>query len=168
MSEQNVPDALALPEEKRAYSAPKRVWFLRYGIWILGLVLTALVVTRITLYSGYVARDRNSAIRFVDEFHERINAGKYEQIYEDTDEGLNDMTSLESMESTMQTLGERFGKFKDVSESAITVNFIGPYQPRVICHSVFERGDVTETFEFLKEGDKLQLLRYWAMPRMAK
>lgn len=127
-----------------------------------------LVISRLTLHRGYVEDDKRTSIRLVEQFHLRMNAGQFDQIYDDYDESLKNAKTREEEVKSLQELSSHFGAFKSVSDSEMNV-IVGPMvEVRAAYNSTFEKGDATELFGFLRRGHELKLALYQVSPGTAK
>jgi hypothetical protein len=76
---------LLTPEESQGLVSRTWLW-LRYNWkWMVGLFLAGLVISRFDLHFGYVDEEKKEAVRLIEQFHERMNAEQFEQIYDDAD-----------------------------------------------------------------------------------
>jgi hypothetical protein len=151
---------LAIPGEKRAYFDSQRSWLARKWIWLVGALLILLVASRATLHRGYIEEDKRTATKLIEQFHERMNEGQFDQIYDAYDSSLKNVMSREVAVQGLQEVSDQFGAFKAVSDSEMNV-ILGPrVEVRAAYNSTFEKGDATELFGFLRRGHDLKLAIY--------
>ena len=159
---------LAIPNEKRAGTG--RGWNTRTWIWLVSVlfVLMLLVLSQVKLHRGYIADDKRTATRLIELFHERVNAGQFNEIYEEYDQTLKSAMTREVAVQSLQEISNQFGAFKAVTDSETNV-IVGPtVEVRAAYHSTFEKGDATELFGFLRRGDQLRLAIYQVYPSTKK
>lgn len=60
-------------------------WCKRNYKWLLGIVLTGLVLSRMHVHLGYIDKDKQETAELIDQFHQRMNMEQYDQIYIDAD-----------------------------------------------------------------------------------
>lgn len=159
---------LAIPNEKRAGTGRGR--FTRRWIWLASalFVLMMLVLSHVKLHRGYVADDKRTATRLIERFHERLNAGQFNEIYEEHDQTLKSAMTREIAIQSLQEITNRFGTFKAVTDSETNV-IVGPtVEARAAYNSTFAKDDATELFEFLRRGDELKLAIYQIYPGTKK
>lgn len=163
-----LPADLTIPDDKRAISNSKRGWLARKWIWLLGAVLVLLVISRVTLHRGYIEDDKRSATTLIKQFHQRLNDGQFERIYETYDESLKNAMTREAAVQGLQEVSNRFGAFKAVSDSEMSVIGGPTVEVRAAYNSTFAKGDVTEVFGFLRRGHDLKLAFYQVSAGTAK
>jgi hypothetical protein len=147
-----------------AEAAPTQGWVGRNWKWILVLFIAALAVSRFSLHLGYVDQDKNVAAKLIEQFHERINAGRFEEIYDDAHPAFRNALSKQDWLRHMQENRDHYGLFRAAKSSKLNVIMGNPVQIRAAYVSTFDKGDATELFSFAREGQKVQLLIYGISP----
>ena len=75
--------ALFTPDPTDSSTAEVRPWFQQNWKWIVTLVFACLTISRFTVHFGYIDEDKKQAAKLINQFHDRINAGQFDQIYDD-------------------------------------------------------------------------------------
>ena len=145
-------------------ASPIQGWVGRNWKWILFLLVVALLLSRFTLHLGYVDDDKKLTTKLIEQFHERMNAGRYEEIYDDAHPAFRNALSKQAWLRHMQEDREQYGLFRAARSSKLNVLMGVPVQIRAAYVSTFDKGDVTELFGFAREGHKVQLLMYGVSP----
>ena len=159
----------AIPDEKRADSDSQRGWLTRNWMWLAGVLLVLFVLSRVTLHRGYIEDDKRFATRLIAQFHQRMNAGQLDQIYDAYDQSLKNVKTREEELQSLREVSSQFGAFKSVADSEMNVIVEVPMtQVRAAYNSNFEKGDVTELFAFVRRGHDLKLAFYQVSPGTAK
>jgi hypothetical protein len=154
----------AINVETKSPASPTRGWLGRNWKWILVLSAAVLVLSRFTLHRGYVDEDKTLAAKLIEKFHERLNTGHFEEIYDDAHPAFRNALSKQEWLRHMQENRERYGLFKAARSSRLNVVMGAPVQIRGVYYSTFDKGEATELFSFAKEGHKVQLLIYGISP----
>jgi hypothetical protein len=137
----------------------------------LRLVLALLVLTpacSISIKPGYIEDDKKSAEAAIDKFHEQFNSGQYQEIYNDAHDAFKRAIKQSDALSRMAETADRFGKMEHVDNREMNVIIGAPIQVRAVYETKFEKGDSTEVFLFLKDGDAVRLAMYQIFPGKAK
>ena len=150
--------------KSESLETPQKGWLRRNWKWGIVLILAAIVVSRFTFHVGYIDQDKSEALKQIGQFHERMNAERFDDIYDSADPALKSVLSREDFLKRMQETRERFGNFRTVKASKLNVVMGAPVQTRAACYSSFEKADATELFSFAREGHQLQLLIYGIKP----
>jgi hypothetical protein len=151
-----------IPEE--FLSKPTGLWFHHNWKWLFGLLLAGLLLSRFTVHFGYVDDDKKQAAKLIEQFHDRMNTERFDEIYEDAHPAFRKSLSKEEWLRQMQENRQQYGPFKMTSSSKINVIMGAPVQIRAAYNSTFEKGEATELFGFAREGHKVQLLIYGISP----
>jgi hypothetical protein len=155
---------LSTPAEIPGRVRPVPLWFRRNGKWILALVLAGLVVSRFNLHLGYIDDDKRQTAKLIEQFHERMNTGQFDEIYADAHPAFRKSLTAQEWLHHMADAREQYGKFETMRSSRFNVIMGAPVQIRAAYTSTFEKGEATELFSFAREGNKVQLLIYGISP----
>lgn len=143
-------------------------WFRRNLKWIgilaflflAGLVLWRSGVGFSFLAGGWLNEDEKQALKMVELFHERMNAGHFDETCDDAHPAFRQAESRQEWLRHMKETRVAYGLYRLRRSQTLKVIMGPPVQVRVYYESTFEQGDATETFSFARDGDKLQLLEY--------
>src|SRR5690242_19529035 len=96
------PILMSPPELGQSEALQSGTWFARNWAWCVpaGLLLTivwAWVMFRPTIHPGYFEDDQKEATEAIAQFHSRIIASQFDQIYRDADASLKGAQSKESL-----------------------------------------------------------------------
>lgn len=156
--------ALFTPDPTDSSTAEVRPWFQQNWKWIVTLVFACLTISRFTVHFGYIDEDKKQAAKLINQFHDRINAGQFDQIYDDAHATLRNSLTRQEWLIYMQETRDQFGRFKKVSSSQLNVVMTAPVQIRAACNSTFEEGEAAELFNLVREDDNVELLAYGICP----
>lgn len=143
-------------------------WFRRNLKWIgilaflflAGLVLWRSGVNFSFLAGGWLGKDEKQALEMVKLFHERMNAGHFDEMYDEAYPAFRDDVSRQQWLRIMNKTREQYGLYRARRSQTLKVIMGPPLQVRVTYEATFEHGDARETFSFARHGDELQLLEY--------
>ena len=143
---------------------PTSQWFRRNRKWIsiiAFLFLAGLVLWRLGVGFSFLDEDEKQALEMVELFHERMNAGHFDEVYDDAHPAFRHEISRQEWLRHMKETREDLGLYR--AKRSFNVNAIvgPPVQVSVSYESTFEQGYGTEEFSFARKGDKLQLLKYF-------
>ena len=141
----------------------RRILIVILCLTAIGLLLLFLPI-HFNVHRGYVMRDRNETIRLIEEFHDRLNRGQFDQIYENASSALQLSSGHQGVTGTMQQINQNYGAFQRVESSKVEVVMSGPVEIRAVYDSVFEKGRATERFVFVIEGNDIRLRTYFVSP----
>ncbi len=150
--------------DNQSLETTQKGWLRRNWKWGVLLILAAIVVSRFTFHVGYVDEDKREAVEMIGQFHQRMNAGRFDDIYDELDPAFKKALSREDFLKHMQETSEQYGQFRAVKASKLNVIMGAPVQTRAGCYSIFEKGEATEFFSYSREGHHLQLLIYGIYP----
>ena len=121
-----------------------------------------LLLSRISIHFGYFAEDKDRTAKLIAQFHARMNAGQFDEIYDDACIDFRNSQSRDYLIDAMRKSRDEFGIFRKIESSNIDVVVNAPVQVRAVYDSVFENGEATERFIFVEDnkGQKIQLLFY--------
>ena len=121
----------------------------------------ALVACDVSVKAGYFEKDKASALARAAEFHRLYNAGAYDGIYEMGAPALKNAVTREQFVASAQASAEQLGKQKSSVLAAATCF---PNEVRLVYHSEFEKGKVTEWMAWAVPSDKAFLVLYRVSP----
>ncbi len=150
--------------ETKSPAPPTRSWVGRNWKWVLVLAAAVLVLSRFSFHPGYVDDDKTLTVKLIAQFHERMNAQHFEEIYDDAHPAFRNALNKQEWLRHMQETREQYGLFKAARSSKINVVMGAPVQIRAAYYSTFDKGEATELFSFAREGHKVQLLIYGISP----
>ena len=143
------PDGQAVPPSRRAF--PK--WLIALGIVLL---LTVLWKCGSALYEG-----RGLANAFVQDFHQKLNNGQFEEIYNAADQGFMSAGKQEDLVKVFEVVHTKLGNASGQTLTNLQINssakgtfLTGQY------NTTFDRGAAVETFVWVKSGSILRLYNY--------
>lgn len=128
-----------------------RVWWA-----ILLLTLTIAGTSSCSLTKG-----KGIAEAAVKKFHDQYNAGKFGDIYQDTDDQFKKVTSEKELVDLLQAVQRKLGAVKTAKSSGWGVNTTTAGTMATLSYDVdFNEGRGTEQFVFHINGDTARLVRY--------
>jgi hypothetical protein len=116
---------------------------------------------------GDINTDKEIAERAVAQFHSRLDAQQYREIYNDADDLLRNTASEADLIASISQTHERWGKVQQTTQSGAKVLPGNPTQVRFIYNTKFEKGDATETCIWLVKDNKATLANYRNFPGTA-
>jgi hypothetical protein len=142
--------------------APNRLPRQPKVLWKWSLVLSALVMVVLAwqcgsaLHQGHVLAD--SA---VGEFHRRLNAGLYEEICREADEGLAGEARHAELVKFLEGVHNKLGDAGVSSQINMRVN-ASTFGSSVVAqyNTTFAQGSAVETFTWVKKSNSLRLYGY--------
>src|SRR5262249_45779082 len=123
------------------------------GVLVIASLLGSCTPTSISVKPGYFEEDKKVTARAIEQFHNRINAGQVDEIYNNASSDFRRAQGRDGLSRAMQETRSRFGKFERVTFSELNVIMGAPVQIRAVYNSVFEKGETTELFVFVKQDD---------------
>jgi hypothetical protein len=144
----------SVPDPARVAPAKRVLWK-----WSAAVVALLLVFLMWRCGSALV-QGRKLADAAVKQFHERLNAGNFEEIYRDADEGFrgqNHDNSIKLLEAVHNKLGLAGTATQD--NLRVDTNTLGTFLTAQYS-TVFAAGAATEMFTWKKSGEILKLYRY--------
>lgn len=127
---------------------------------IIGLLLIGGCSFNAYVSPGNIEADKKVTVSEIQLFHEHFNNEQYLEICEKASEYLWQGQGKEATIKTFNEAHKALGKYGKVKDSRIKVIVGTPVQIRVIYISSFDSGDVTELFNFVKEGNRVKLASY--------
>ena len=162
------PTGLEIADDRRAGSNSQRRWLNRNWIWLVGALLLLLAISRVTVHVGYIEDEKRTATRLIQQFHQRMNEGQFDRIYDEYDPSLKNAMTREAAVQGLREVSNQFGACKAVSDSEMNV-IVGPtVEVRAAYNSTFEKADATELFSFVRRGHELKLAIYQVSHGTAK
>jgi hypothetical protein len=143
-----------------------RTWLARNWKWCLpvAILLTIgwvwLPRPRLEVHLGYFEQDKRETEQAIAQLHARLGARQFDQIYRDADPMMKNAQSKEALIRAMQETRDKYGEFRQVTNSQMNVIVGNPVQVRAVYNSTFERGKATEMITFIRHGDSLNLAYY--------
>ena len=147
---------------------PTSQWFRRNLKWIglfAFLFLAGLVLWRVGVGFSFLDNDEKQALEMVELFHERMNAGHFDEVYDDAHPAFRHEISRQEWLRHMKETREDLGLCRLRGSNVLNENEImgPPVLVGVTYYATFEQGYGREWFSFARNGDKLQLLEYGIM-----
>jgi hypothetical protein len=125
------------------------------------LKLLTLALCLAALSSCSVTKGKGIAERAVAEFHDQLNAGRYHEIYVQTDEGFRKATSEADAVALFEAVRRKLGTVKNSTQTRWNVNATTAGTMVSLAYDVeFSEGKGTEQFVFHVTGDKALLFNY--------
>jgi hypothetical protein len=155
-----------MQSDTQSTALPTSQWFRRKLKWtgiLAFLLLAGLVLWRLGVGFSFLTGDEKQALEMVELFHERMNAGHFDEVYDDAHPAFRQAESRQEWLRHMKETREDLGLYRLRRSQTLNVIMGPPVQVRVYYHATFEQGDGTEQFSFARNGDKLQLLEYGIM-----
>lgn len=149
--------------DTQSTALPASQWFRPNLKWIgiLALLfLAGLVLWRLGARFSFLNDDEKQALAMVDLFHERINAGHFDEVYDDAYPAFRHEASRQQWLRHIKETREQCGLYRSRRSSTLNVIKGPPVQVHVHYESTFEECYLTEWFRFARDGDKLRLLAY--------
>lgn len=131
-------------------------------LWKWSLAITAIVVVFLAWQCGTaILQGRRLATSAVDRFHQQLNAGKFEEIYQEAAEGFRQGSKHEEIVRFLNAVHAKLGNAGTTSAGNINVSATpnGTFVTTQYA-TTFEKGDAAETFTWLKTGGGLKLYSY--------
>lgn len=126
--------------------------------------ITVAVPSGISVTPGYIDEDKKVTEEKVKILHEYMNNEQYEAIVEDASEIMKNTLGEDVILNVIKNFHQELGKFIKVEDKKMNVIIGSPIQIRAVCVSTFEKGRVTELFNFIKEnGRDIKLASYQIM-----
>jgi hypothetical protein len=133
------------------------------------LALFLLARTLVYVHFGYTEDDDKEVRNGIEQFHDRLSAGDFDRIYDGLDASLTSTNSREALVSKMRDTRERWGKVERVTYSYVKVfTNRAPAEVRAVYNTVFENGNATEMFLFVRRGSALRMAYYNITPGMKR
>jgi len=153
-----------MQSDTQSTALPTAQCFRRNLKWIFAfLFLAGLVLWRLGVGFSFLTGDEKQALEMVELFHERMNAGHFDEVYDDAHPAFRDAESRQEWLRHMKETREDLGLYRLRRSQTFNVIMGPPLQVRVYYDATFEQGDGDEQFSFARNGDKLQLLEYGIM-----
>jgi hypothetical protein len=144
------------PAPGRPTSSPKRV------LWKLSLAATSLILLFLAWQCDSAFREgRSLANVAVRQFHEKLNQGRYEEIYREADEGFSRPGKHDQMVRFLEAVHVRLGNAGAANLANMRVNattggtfIVAQY------NTTFDQGSAVETFTWIRSRGALKLSGY--------
>lgn len=122
------------------------------------LILGALLLT---INGCSLTKGKGIAEAAVVEFHNQFNAGKYHEIYQQSDEGFKKSATEDEFTAVLEALHRKLGKVNQAHSSGWGVNTTMAGTMATLSYDVdFSEGKGNEQFVFHISGDKAYLYHY--------
>jgi hypothetical protein len=147
-----------------------KAWMLRHPWWwsvnllAAGVLILLSLCGHFTFDVGNFARDKEMTAALIDEFHQDLNRGRFNDIYESSSHIFRRSFQSSEVCSQLRQNMERFGPYTNVLTSELNVLQGPPVEVQAVYNSTFEKGIVTELFGYVKEDHKLKLAFYEIRP----
>lgn len=104
---------------------------------------------------------KRSAEQAVEQFHQMVDAGRYQEIYRNSDPELKRITSEEQMTAVLSQIHERLGAVRSSQQSSFNINANnGVSRVQLTYNTEFAAGRATENFNYRVEGGQARLAGY--------
>lgn len=127
-------------------------------------VLTLLLLSALTLAvtnSCSLTKSREISEAAVKRFHDQFNAGKFTDIYRETDDQFKKVASEQEFSDLLQAVQRKLGTVKDVKGSSWGVNTTTAGTMARLSYDVdFTEGRAAEQFVFHITGNQARLVSY--------
>jgi len=127
-------------------------------------VLTLLLLSTLALAvtnSCSLTKSKEIAEAAVKRFHDQFNAGKYADIYSDSDEQFKKVATEQDLADLLQAVQRKLGTVKDVKGSSWGVNTTtSGIMANLSYDTDFTEGRAAEEFVFHITGNQAKLVRY--------
>lgn len=133
------------------------------SLWIVLFLITGalLVACDVTVKAGYFEKDRASALARVEEFRRLYNAQNYAELYELGAPAMKVAVTREQFIASAQASLAQYGKYKS---SVLAATSCFPNEVRLVYHSEYEKGKVTEWMAWSVPKDVALLVLYRVSP----
>jgi glutaredoxin-related protein len=128
---------------------------------ILLLVGASLVGCEVKLKAGYFDKDRANVLARIEEFRRFNDTQNYAEIYELGAPALKSAFTREQFIAAAQASSVQSGKYKS---STLMATSCFPNEVRLVYHTEFEKGNVTESMIWSVLNDKALLVLYRVSP----
>src|ERR1041385_8649850 len=123
------------------------------------------------LFSACTAHMRRSGIpagaqTALDAATENIDAGRYDELYQEASDEWRNQSTLDQSRATFQTLRDRLGRARTRSlltarEDQTSTAPIAGHSVTIAYQTTFDRGDGMETFTLIEHGGRWALAKYY-------
>ena len=122
------------------------------------IIIAALCLCLVACSGG---EDVAEAKRNIDSFHVQLNAGKFEDIHNQTGSEWKDATTRSDAIELFSAVRTKLGPFRSGKQTGWHVNYgTGGKTIIVQIESQYEKGTAVETFTFKDSGEKAQMVGY--------
>src|SRR5689334_13070379 len=122
---------------------PTLRWLRGHLKWIGTLAfvfLAGLVLWRSGVGFSFLGEDEKQALQMVELFHERMNAGRFDEAYDDAHPAFRDAESRQEWLRHMKETREDLGLYRAKRSQSLYMLMGPPVQVRVSYESTFEQG----------------------------
>ena len=104
---------------------------------------------------------KRSAEEAVEQFHQMVDSGRYQEIYRNSDPELKRITSEEQMTALLAQVHDRMGTVRSSRQSSFNINANNGVSRVVLTYNTeFTSGRATENFNYRVEGGQARLAGY--------
>jgi len=104
---------------------------------------------------------KRSAEEAVAQFHQMVDAGRYQEIYRNSDPELKRITSEEQMTALLSQVHDRLGAVRSSRQSSFNLNANnGISRVELTYNTEFVSGTAAENFNYRVEGGQARLAGY--------
>ncbi len=124
--------------------------------------ILAIIMAAVTLQGCFVAKDFDDAEQSVVIFHDSLNRGVYEEIWELTSPAFREAQVREDARTLFSAMHSQLGavvKSEEIDASFYASSSEGE-TVTLVYHTTFEHGSATETFVFMVESGKPLIWNY--------
>ena len=134
----------------------------RWLLWtfVTIVVIALLVFSRVSLHIGHIGNDKRDTLNTITSFHHYLDNQDFDMVYSLTDEVLRRSTSRDTLLQSMANTRTRWGRVENIKCQEVRVTPGAPVEIGVNCNVDFEFGHATESFEFVRRGNSILLLKY--------
>jgi hypothetical protein len=122
-------------------------------------LLLSLSILLLTGCNAIASKER--ALAAVDTFHQQLNAGDLDAIWNGADEAFRAAAPRDTFDKFVGAVHRKLGRAVQTSGNGWTINSHN-FQTRVVLkqRTQFEHGNGVETFTFVVHGDEVRLVGY--------
>jgi hypothetical protein len=137
-----------------------RRWIIYITTAIIVLCMPLLESCTVHVKPVYIEDEKLSAEQEIEKFHLRFSSGDYEAIYDSSALDFKKSIPKNELLTYMKNAHEEFGDFRRIIGKRVNVIIGPPIQIRVVYISQYTKTDLTELFNFIKNGEETQLAQY--------
>jgi hypothetical protein len=118
------------------------------------------VIAALTVSCSF-AKDEEQGKRAVEKFHQQLNAGQYQEIYQQGDDKFKEAVTEADFTPILEAVRRKLGTVQKATFVGGNVNSGTMGTVATLQYEVeFSEGKGTEKFSFLVSGEEAKLLRY--------
>lgn len=129
----------------------------------------AIIAAACALLAGCsVGKDSAAAGTAIRDFHSKLNAGEFADIYDQSGAGMKAAATEDKLTALLEAVHRKLGAYVSGSQTGWNENFnTSGHTIRIQYASKFERGDATESFVFQLDGKGTPALAGYNIDSMA-